>query len=95
MSGTHYFFRLKEIIEANNIHIFARKQSEARKMRYFTECVKGFLKIVKCIQGEIILIVIQSQHFLYMMVYVLSPGASTCLGLGVPSSRITSPGAAT
>lgn len=54
MSGTRYFFRLKEIIEAN-ILIFARKQNEARKTRCFTEYEKGFLKIAKCMPGEIMM----------------------------------------
>ena len=54
MSGTRYFFRLKEIIEAN-ILIFARKRSEVRKTRCFMEYVKGFLKIAKCMQGEMMM----------------------------------------
>lgn len=82
MSGIRYFFRLKEIIGAN-ILIFARKQNEARKTKCFTEYEKGFLKIAKCMKGEIMM----NHHTQPIFSFcdgVCVPGSDAFLCLGVP-----------
>lgn len=55
ISSTLFFvFSLNEIIEVN-ILIFAENQSEARKMRWFTEGCEQALKTTERTQGEIII----------------------------------------